>query len=181
MPGLPLPCGATESLAFSPSTRTTSKASPSRCSTRHLFERRSSNLGDFKVSREINNLWDSRRELRTKKRRGGSGAKGSVALASHVTSGPDAAIYSARKISGRPCVPGKLGKNRAPADSLRLGFLGSVFSSSAGGRLFQDFRPRRASLRSSIRTEPTGPKPTRPEKRRARLATALNRLFQPGE
>jgi hypothetical protein len=52
-----------------------------------------------------------------------------------------------------------------------------LLSPSAGGRLCQDFRPRRASLRSYARTEPTGPKPTRPEKGRARLATPLNRLF----
>jgi len=53
----------------------------------------------------------------------------------------------------------------------------TLLSSSAGGRLCKDFRPRRASRRSSTRTEPTGPKPTHPEKKRARLATALNRLF----
>jgi len=87
-------------------------------------------------------------ELPTKKRRGGSGERGSVALAPRVNSGPDPAIYAARKISGRPCVPGRLWKNRAPADSLRLGSSWSVSfsSSSAGGRLCQDFRPRRASL-----------------------------------
>ena len=105
------------------------------------------------------------------------GKGGSVVLPPHVNSGTDPAIYSARKISGRPCVPGRLWKNRAQADRLRLGFSCSVSSSSAGGRLCQDFRPRRASRRSSARTEPTGPKPTRPEKGRARLATGLNRLF----
>jgi hypothetical protein len=42
------------------------------------------------------------------------------------------------------------------------------------------FRARRASLRSSARTEPTGPKPTHPQKRRARLAFPLNRLFSFG-
>jgi hypothetical protein len=45
------------------------------------------------------------------------------------------------------------------------------------GPFCQDFRPRRVSRRSGARTEPTGPKPTRPEKGRARLATGLNRLF----
>ena len=52
-----------------------------------------------------------------------------------------------------------------------------LLSSSAGGRLCQDFRPRRASLGSCARTEPTGPKPTRPEEGRARPASPLNRLF----
>jgi hypothetical protein len=36
-------------------------------------------------------------------------------LPSHVQSGPDPALCCARKISGRPCVPGRLWKNRAPA------------------------------------------------------------------
>ncbi len=150
---------------------------------------------------------ESRWELPAKKRRGGSGERGSVALAPHVSSGTDPAIYAARKISGRPCVPGRLGKNRAPADRLRRGLrwnsgmmecwnvgeggrspqpivpifhcsiIPILLSSSAGGRLCQDFRPRRASLRSCARTEPTGPKPTRPEEARARPALPLNRLF----
>jgi hypothetical protein len=133
--------------------------------------------GTARVSPQSNTLGESRWELPAKKRRGGSGERGSVALPRHVTSGPDPAIYAARQISGRPCVPGRLWKNRAPADSLRLEFFGSGSCSSAGGRLFEDFRPRRASRRSCARTEPTGPKPTRPEKRKARLAVPLNRLF----
>ncbi len=70
-------------------------------------------------ARQINSLWHSRWEPPAMKRRGGSGERGSVALPPHVNSGTDPAIYSARKISGRPCVPGRLWKNRAPADSLR--------------------------------------------------------------
>jgi hypothetical protein len=77
--------------------------------------------GTTRLSPQITNLGDSRWELRTKKRRGGSGERASVPLWPHVNSGPDPALYSARKISGRPCVPGRLGKNRAQADSLRLG------------------------------------------------------------
>ncbi len=84
---------------------------------------------------------ESRWELPTRKRRGGSGGRGSVALTPRVNSGTDPALYAVRKISGRPCVPGRLWKNRAPADHLRRGFFGSVSSSSAGGRLFQHFPP----------------------------------------
>ena len=110
----------------------------------------------------------------TQKRRGGSGERGKRRLPPHVNSGTDPAIYSARKISGRPCVPGRLGKNRAQADSLRRGREGQEAWRPEQHRLFT-FLPSYLPLvggsarisahagppgECSARTEPTGPRVT---------------------
>ncbi len=55
----------------------------------------------------------------TEKKRGGSGERRIVPFPSHVQSGPDPALYFARKISGRPCVPGKLREEPGTSGRLR--------------------------------------------------------------
>ena len=103
----------------------------------------------------LTTVQDSRKEKEKRRFRG----KANRPLPPHVKSGPDPSVRLARKISGRPCVPGKLleepGTSGGP--SAKTGCeRGSIWRAglirnrlpSAGGRFCKDFRPRRASLRS---------------------------------